>query len=357
MPTLVEPKAAENYWCTICLDLFKNATQVGTCGHIFCSHCLKKYAADQTRFLCPVCRHQCHATFMVSVKFIDRQIKSLMVKCPNHQITADREHLVHRHFSKKEAKVVEHHSNTHSAFMIGMKRKRSFDDDEMDHTTDSNGTSTAESTISVTQPPSKKRKVDAVDSNINIESNDNGDGMLCKWTGELRSLDDHIASCPMQVISCKHCSKEVIRNQLDRHYGECRKYPMQCSKCGHINITRDCMEYHAKHQCPMSLIDCLHCLEKIKRKDRSKHHKTTCPETRISCTFKPIGCDAMVKRKHIDDHNEQNTVAHLSIVMNLVMEQQQTIRNLNERIRNLERGATTPESDGSDEEESESDHS
>jgi len=312
-------------------------------------------ADDEPFFPCPICRERVCTMRMTKVPFIDRRINSLSVRCPNHRITADKESFLKRRAIKQsraqrrsEHSNLNMHSNTNSnggsrnTIKSDSKRKRKRSIDDL------NAEFGDKSSIALPDPPSSKRlKLEAMD----------GDGMMCEWTGSLSDLKKHILSCPLQLISCDYCKHKVIRSELGQHHRECRKYPMECKLCGHRNISRDCMDYHSKHHCPMELIECAHCRGKIKRKHRLKHQRTVCPETRIACTFKSMGCDAMVKRKDIGKHNKSSTAEHLGIVMNLVMEQRDTIRGLTARVRKLEGGSSEPDSDGSDDDNSDSDQS
>ncbi|RUS82191.1 hypothetical protein EGW08_010073, partial [Elysia chlorotica] len=54
----------------------------------------------------------------------------------------------------------------------------------------------------------------------------------CVWTGELRGLESHIASCDFQEIRCfKHCGARILRKHLDMHSGECPARVVFCRHC------------------------------------------------------------------------------------------------------------------------------
>eukprot|EP00483_Globobulimina_turgida_P010233 UN10252 len=91
-PEFVEPKTAKEFECGICLDTFHQPVQIGCKeGHVFCKKCLtklRKETPNKSTIRCPMCRQKCKVTkSFTRVPFIDRQIKNLMVKCPNHRIT------------------------------------------------------------------------------------------------------------------------------------------------------------------------------------------------------------------------------------------------------------------------------
>eukprot|EP01083_Nonionella_stella_P081112 223272_1 len=92
-PSMVflDPEAAKTFECCVCFDLFKDPVIIGCNDHIFCKECITKVVSpDNDLVRCPICRASSKASSIRAVKFIERQIKALLVKCPNHQITLEK---------------------------------------------------------------------------------------------------------------------------------------------------------------------------------------------------------------------------------------------------------------------------
>eukprot|EP01083_Nonionella_stella_P207596 754006_1 len=85
--TFVDVELSESFDCAICYDKIDNA--VAVCDdHIFCALCVNQLIdTSGPIFNCPTCRRKCNQHEIKRVKFIDRQIKNLLIKCPNHEIT------------------------------------------------------------------------------------------------------------------------------------------------------------------------------------------------------------------------------------------------------------------------------
>ncbi len=51
----LSPEIAENFKCSICLDIFDNPLEL-SCGHIFCSVCIRSLFNNGNKCECPECR-------------------------------------------------------------------------------------------------------------------------------------------------------------------------------------------------------------------------------------------------------------------------------------------------------------
>ena len=95
--TFTKPDDAQHYRCGICLETARSATAL--CGnHIFCYDCAHQLerqcaymnANDIRVVQCPICRKETACILIKKIEFIDRQIRQLTVKCPNHEVTRQR---------------------------------------------------------------------------------------------------------------------------------------------------------------------------------------------------------------------------------------------------------------------------
>jgi len=71
----------KDYQCMICMSLIKNATEIKSCGHIFCEECI--YRWYETSDKCPLCKTVIVEEIdLVESKFIDRKVGQIDLKCP-----------------------------------------------------------------------------------------------------------------------------------------------------------------------------------------------------------------------------------------------------------------------------------
>eukprot|EP01084_Bolivina_argentea_P114812 204327_1 len=97
---LVNPEAAKQFECTICLKIFRNPAQIG-CeeGHVYCRSCISQLRQPGTHTIrCPLCRGECDVSKIAPVPFVARQINNLQCKCKNHKISKERK----KYFSQKD---------------------------------------------------------------------------------------------------------------------------------------------------------------------------------------------------------------------------------------------------------------
>ncbi|XP_078350390.1 TNF receptor-associated factor 5-like [Oculina patagonica] len=119
----------------------------------------------------------------------------------------------------------------------------------------------------------------------------------CSWIGELRSVQKHQSGCLFKVVkcpnsgctekltkqdlkihvtfecswrkvNCEYCQTSFIKNQKQKHFGVCQKFPVQCTnKCGLRDIPREKLDVHVRDECPA---------------------------TEVQCEYKNLGCEAVI---------------------------------------------------------------
>ena len=70
----------------------------------------------------------------------------------------------------------------------------------------------------------------------------------CQWTGELSKLDSHLMECEYVPLICPN-------------------------GCGHNSLFRLSLQHHVHKDCPLTLLRCSVCNERILRKDMATHKK------------------------------------------------------------------------------------
>ena len=185
-------------------------------------------------------------------------------------------------------------------------------------------------------------------------------------------LNNHCSNeCLNREVSCEHCLNKIVYRDLNRHYEECLEFPLLCpNSCG-ANLRRKQTYSHIETDCPNTIVKCLHdrfgckevikrcelnnhcsneclnrevscehCLNKIvyrdlnrhyeeclefpllcpnscganlRRKQTDSHIETDCPNTIVKCLHERFGCEEVIKRCEMEEHNKTNGTKHLEM--------------------------------------------
>ena len=180
---------------------------------------------------------------------------------------------------------------------------------------------------------------DILSLKVQCDNTSNG----CKWVGELRSLDEHLASCDLTLLPCPNkCLKgnnvvQLLRKDMERHMKE--ECPRRQYKCPHCQEEGEYQERTTKHlnECPMKEVPCpkRRCKIRIPRCDLSKHHEE-CQFVKVPCKYSTIGCKEEVLRKDLREH-EGDSQHHFQLAVDSTHQQQITIRKQQVTISKQER--------------------
>ena len=137
---------------------------------------------------------------------------------------------------------------------------------------------------------------------------------LCSWYGNYNYLKEHKESCLNEFIKCPHinCPYDIIRKNIENHKKKCIYRNESCNFCNEkmqfINL-----ENHFKN-CLKIPIECeLNCGKKIIRENMKYHIINECEKYVIKCKFKNYGCHVSLTRKEMNDHLKNNSDLHLSL--------------------------------------------
>eukprot|EP01083_Nonionella_stella_P221041 790184_1 len=293
----VNAEIAKTFECAICYQILKRPVQMGCSDHIFCTACIKETISPESDLIrCPICRASCKTESIRRVKFVERQINNLLVKCPNHVITTQKaRYLTNKKGFEQDENQEAGDGSSQSENdedvdlflrddVCGQKRKRTHDDAE-------------NKTI-------KKRK-------LNDEFED-----ICDWIGPLSDLTtSHNQQCPLQLVTCHFCTEPMLRTELVRHHQDCGHFPLECSACGQAGILRHFMDLHIENLCSMTMISCPEqCGVQLQRGNAKQHIKEVCTETTIKCAFHRFGCFETFKRKDEMKHIQNTLMNHTHLV-------------------------------------------
>ena len=222
--TFVNPQAAQEFDCGICLSKLSKPVYIGCSSHIFCSDCIAdllhhNQPTTNHQFPCPTCRKLCDTQSINRLLIIDRRMDQLLVKCPNHEITEIKQQMM-----IKTERNSRRNSNTSDA-----NRSRS---------------------------RSRDRSSSSVNNASSNNSNECKNDSLCPWIGQWAKLKQHIGVCPEHPIKCRHCGLWMIRKEQTKHHRECRMYPISCHQCKQSGIARKNMSHHLNRECMLGKVRC-----------------------------------------------------------------------------------------------------
>eukprot|EP01083_Nonionella_stella_P131844 400807_1 len=203
MATFVDADAAKNFECVICFDMFKEPVQIGCNDHIFCRRCITSMIHPESNTIkCPLCRVRCKASSIRGVKFVQRQMNQLLVKCPNHVISPKKaEYLT----AKCKSKTKE--NSTDTAVTVPRRSARLQKKKQAENTNNTicgHGKKRKRSDDTCTNTNSNKKQKRSFDPRD-----------TCDWTGDFQSFKSH--DCPLELISCHFCSTSMLRRDLKQH--------------------------------------------------------------------------------------------------------------------------------------------
>jgi len=117
--------------------------------------------------------------------------------------------------------------------------------------------------------------------------------------------------CLFKPVKCPNrgCSKCVAARSLDEHIQSCHYTPAICEKCG----------------------------EEIPRGEMKAHRASACPLRESSCHFCAVGCSAELAHRDLPKHLEDCTQAHVLLLLQTVLKQQEVMDSLSNRVNQLEK--------------------
>ncbi|EDO37750.1 predicted protein [Nematostella vectensis] len=216
----------------------------------------------------------------------------------------------------------------------------------------------------------------------------------CKWKGQLRKLQGHLAECKFVSADCSNsCGARIQKRRMSEHTSkDCPKRRVCCARCkaemsyeqlrvslryrnegalvsDHVTCPRNCGERmrvqdkarHMREDCLNRWVFCQYCNTEIVFRDRQTHHQS-CPSFPLSCPnncgvaqiprgevelhlsrdcrsnimqcpFRHVGCHKQFPQRSLQRHIEESVQQHLELVSELAIQQQKEINSLKEIVR------------------------
>ena len=154
----------------------------------------------------------------------------------------------------------------------------------------------------------------------------------CQWKGFLKDLDSHISKeCPFEKVLCQQCRRvKSLRSVIETHMkNDCKKRPVKCPRCGiedevkayyYSALTHSTLVNEHYKTCPKWPMRCPNrCDPQLTfTRDGLQEHLTSdteCPEKEIDCQFASVGCKEKRKLRYMDEHIQETTSEHLTLLM------------------------------------------
>uniref|UniRef100_A0A0G4FFS5 RING-type domain-containing protein n=1 Tax=Chromera velia CCMP2878 TaxID=1169474 RepID=A0A0G4FFS5_9ALVE len=157
----------------------------------------------------------------------------------------------------------------------------------------------------------------------------------CAFTGTKKQLEKHLDDdCAVQEFKCPFsgCQEKMRRGALDAHKNTCPYRLLPCFFC-QAQVRFNCMTAH-RDRCPKFPIPCPKmCGQNVPRWQVSQHFERECAEQVLDCRVS--GCGERVKRKLMDQHEDDNMKRHLKLVYTELAKQEQQRKSLQTEIAQL----------------------
>ena len=153
----------------------------------------------------------------------------------------------------------------------------------------------------------------------------------CTWTGELRSLEQHLVKdidyrkgCPFTELWCSNgCGAVMQRRRFEGHLkSECELREVNCIYCKITGIYQWISGGH-QEECPKYPVECPnHCEIGHVRREEISGHLEECPLAIVECPYAAVGCESVVRRKEEMEHVMGSMGQHMEYNKNAILANQ-----------------------------------
>ena len=163
----------------------------------------------------------------------------------------------------------------------------------------------------------------------------------CTWTGELRSLEQHLVKdidnrkgCPFTELQCSNgCGVVMQRRLIEGHLkSECELREVKCEYC---NTTGSYQWINSSHceECPKYPVECPnHCEVGRVRREEISRHLEECLLTIVECPYAAVGCGSVVRRKDKMEHVIGSVGQHMECNKTSILDNQNNLKLIKEDL-------------------------
>lgn len=137
----------------------------------------------------------------------------------------------------------------------------------------------------------------------------------CDWSGELRSIRDHMDSCKYKEVECTDCGNRFPEYYMEKHILEdCVMRKIECDRCSEEGTYKFITSDH-RAKCPKVLLRCRNsgCNATFMRY-QSASHSESCLKSIVMCPFNRMGCAYNSQRENLPTHIEKMFKEHLEMI-------------------------------------------
>mmetsp|Transcript_8677 Transcript_8677/g.18992 ORF Transcript_8677/g.18992 Transcript_8677/m.18992 type:complete len:495 (+) Transcript_8677:52-1536(+) len=157
----------------------------------------------------------------------------------------------------------------------------------------------------------------------------------------LSRMEDVRASCPIAELEAlaavairrfmpeMTCSAEEVEHECRLRallcpYTGCRERFSSYALAGHDSV------------CTFKPVACEKCKEEVPRGQLVVHSAVACPMREATCTYSTVGCEVALRQRELPSHLDDCTQSHMMMLLQALVEQQELVKSLVGRVRDLE---------------------
>ncbi|XP_028828688.1 TNF receptor-associated factor 2 [Denticeps clupeoides] len=141
----------------------------------------------------------------------------------------------------------------------------------------------------------------------------------CVWKGTIKEYEmSHEGKCEFMVIPCPSCKERIRFNEQERHTErECPERTLNCKYCKEPFHFRNIKAHD--EICPKYPMICEGCAKKKIPREKYVDHIKFCSKFRTPCRFNVVGCDMLVEKEKIHEHERACAHEHLNLMLHCIM--------------------------------------
>ncbi|KAI3715332.1 hypothetical protein L6452_22311 [Arctium lappa] len=129
--------------------------------------------------------------------------------------------------------------------------------------------------------------------------------------------------------------RNISEEEVVEHRSECKFRPMDCTNEG--CTTRYCAAQKEHHEavCSFMILPCVQkCSDFVMTREMDRHCVTICPMKLVNCVFYTVGCQSIIPRCNVQQHNAGDLSSHLLYIIR-VAHKEATEENLKHKVEQI----------------------
>lgn len=97
----------------------------------------------------------------------------------------------------------------------------------------------------------------------------------CDFVGIKKEVIAHVQICPLKLLLCKYCKEKIYQKEFEGHTKACESKLVNCKFCN-VQIKNKALEKHMNEDCDLIEIECSKCYSKFIKKNYKNHDNADC---------------------------------------------------------------------------------